>query len=89
MRISTLQMYQQGIEAFGKQQTKLSHLQQQISSGVRITKPSDDPAASARVLQLGEVAPVAHRSLLPQQPLHLPLHGRPESPVWPLALPGS
>jgi flagellar hook-associated protein 3 FlgL len=52
MRISTLQIYQQGIEAFGKQQTKLSHLQQQISSGVRITKPSDDPAASARVLQL-------------------------------------
>jgi|GEM_PF-253183 len=52
MRISTLQIYQQGIEAFGKQQTKLAKLQDQISSGVRITKPSDDPAASARVLQL-------------------------------------
>lgn len=54
MRISTSQIYQQGIESFGKQQTKLSHLQQQISSGVRLTKPSDDPAAASRVLELDQ-----------------------------------
>ncbi|MBT3203619.1 MAG: flagellar hook-associated protein FlgL [Gammaproteobacteria bacterium] len=52
MRISSVQIFQQGIEAFGKQQSKLSDLQQQISSGVRLTKPSDDPAASSRVLEL-------------------------------------
>ncbi|MBT4075569.1 MAG: hypothetical protein HOE78_03210 [Gammaproteobacteria bacterium] len=52
MRISSVQIFQQGIEAFGKQQSKLSDLQQQISSGVRLTKPSDDPAGSSRVLEL-------------------------------------
>lgn len=52
MRISTTQIFTQGLQAFGVQQTKLAHLQQQISTGVRITKPSDDPAGSARVLEL-------------------------------------
>ena len=54
MRISTTQIYRQGIEAFGQQQVKLSRLQQQISTGVRLTRPSDDPAASARALELQE-----------------------------------
>ena len=54
MRISTTQIYLQGIEAFGKQQVKLSDLQQQISTGVKLSKPSDDPAASTRVLELQE-----------------------------------
>ncbi|MCK4710882.1 MAG: flagellar hook-associated protein FlgL, partial [Gammaproteobacteria bacterium] len=52
MRIATIQTYQQGIEAFANQQSKLLVLQKQISSGVRITKPSDDPVASSRVLEL-------------------------------------
>jgi len=52
MRIATIQTYRQGIEAFSKQQSKLANLQQQISTGIRLTKPSDDPAASSRVLEL-------------------------------------
>jgi flagellar hook-associated protein 3 FlgL len=52
MRISTRQIYTQGIEAFQQQQQKLAKLQQQISSGVRLNKPSDDPAAASRVLEL-------------------------------------
>jgi flagellar hook-associated protein 3 FlgL len=52
MRISTSQQYLQGIESFGNQQSKLAELQKQISSGVKLTKPSDDPAASSRVLEL-------------------------------------
>ena len=52
MRISTTQIYQQGVEAFGQQQIKLAKLQQQISTGVKLTKPSDDPAASSRLLEL-------------------------------------
>jgi flagellar hook-associated protein 3 FlgL len=52
MRISTTQIYTQGVEAFQQQQAKLAKLQQQISSGVRITKPSDDPAASSRILEM-------------------------------------
>jgi flagellar hook-associated protein 3 FlgL len=55
MRISTTQIYTQGLRAFGTQQTKLAHLQEQISTGTRITKPSDDPAASARVLELEQI----------------------------------
>jgi flagellar hook-associated protein 3 FlgL len=46
MRISTRQIYTQGVEAFQQQQQKLAKLQQQISTGVRLTKPSDDPAAA-------------------------------------------
>ncbi len=55
MRISTTQIYGQGLRAFGVQQTKLAHLQEQISTGHRVTKPSDDPAASARILELEQV----------------------------------
>ncbi len=52
MRVSTTQIYTQGVEAFQQQQVKLAKLQQQISTGVKITKPSDDPAASSRILQM-------------------------------------
>ena len=55
MRISTSQIYQQGIEAFAQQQVKLSKLQLQISSGIRLNKPSDDPSASTRVLELQQL----------------------------------
>jgi len=52
MRISTRQIYTQGVEAFQQQQQKLARLQQQISTGVRLSKPSDDPAAASKVLEL-------------------------------------
>ncbi len=52
MRISTRQIYTQGVEAFQQQQQKLAKLQQQISTGVRLTKPSDDPAAASKILEL-------------------------------------
>ncbi len=52
MRISTIQFYLQGTQAFGNQQVKLAKLQEQISTGLRIANPSDDPAGAARVLEL-------------------------------------
>jgi flagellar hook-associated protein 3 FlgL len=58
MRISTTQIYGQGLKAFGDQQTKLAKLQQQISTGQKLTKPSDDPAGSARVLELEQVVAI-------------------------------
>ncbi len=58
MRISTTQIYGQGLKAFGEQQAKLAKLQQQISTGQRLTKPSDDPAASARVLELEQTVAI-------------------------------
>jgi len=58
MRISSLQVFNQGVEAFNRQQTKIAILQEQISTGNRLTKPSDDPAASARVLELEQTVSV-------------------------------
>ena len=55
MRVGTSQIFTQSIEAFQQQQVKLLKLQQQISSGVRLTKPSDDPLASAQVLEMEQV----------------------------------
>ncbi|MFT5218345.1 MAG: flagellar hook-associated protein 3 FlgL [Planctomycetota bacterium] len=52
MRVSTVQIYRQGVAAFQQQQSKIAVLQQQISTGSRLSKPSDDPAASSRVLEL-------------------------------------
>ncbi len=52
MRISTRQIFTQGVEAFQQQQQKLAKLQQQISTGVRLQKPSDDPSAAAKILEL-------------------------------------
>lgn len=58
MRISSLQLFTQGLRAFEDQQSKISILQEQISTGTRLTKPSDDPAAAARVLELEQVVAV-------------------------------
>lgn len=52
MRLSTNQIFRQGVSAILDQQSKLAQTQQQISSGKRINKPSDDPAGAARVLDI-------------------------------------
>ncbi|HSH71447.1 MAG TPA: flagellar hook-associated protein FlgL [Methylophilaceae bacterium] len=52
MRISTNTIYQAGINKIGALQSEQAKLQQQISTGKRITSPSDDPVAAARVLEL-------------------------------------
>lgn len=55
MRVGTNQIFTQSVEAFQQQQVKLLKLQQQISTGQRLTKPSDDPLASAQVLEMEQV----------------------------------
>jgi flagellar hook-associated protein 3 FlgL len=52
MRISTFQLYQQGVNNMLQQQVNLSATEAQLSSGKRLVHPSDDPAASLRSLQL-------------------------------------
>ena len=52
MRISTNTIYQAGISKISALQSDQAKLQQQISTGKRITSPSDDPVAAARVLEL-------------------------------------
>lgn len=52
MRLSTSQLFKQSIADILDKQSKLGEIQQQVASGKRISKPSDDPAAVARVLDI-------------------------------------
>jgi flagellar hook-associated protein 3 FlgL len=57
MRISTAQAYETSISNLQKRQSTLSDAQERLTSGKRVLKPSDDPAAAA----------VAERALATQQ----------------------
>lgn len=52
MRISTNTIYQSGISKISSLQADQTKLQQQISTGKRITLPSDDPISSTRALEI-------------------------------------
>ncbi|GAB5453020.1 MAG: flagellar hook-associated protein FlgL [Halioglobus sp.] len=54
MRISTVQIFQQGISAIMAQQNKLAFTEQQLATGRRILTPSDDPVAAAQILDISE-----------------------------------
>ena len=52
MRISTNSIYQSGVTRIGNIQSEQAKLQEQISTGRRISSPSDDPVAAARALEI-------------------------------------
>jgi len=54
MRISTSWAQQLGVNAMNAQQVKMSKTQMQLSLGVEVLTPSDDPAAAVRILSLQE-----------------------------------
>ncbi len=54
MRISTSTIYDSNVAALNQQQARLLHTQQQIATGRRILTPADDPAASARALEVSQ-----------------------------------
>lgn len=54
MRISTAQIYRNGLTAMQSRQMDLSRTQQQLATGKRLLTPADDPAASAQALKLHE-----------------------------------
>lgn len=54
MRVSTAQMFQQGINAILDQQAKMAHTEQQLATGRRILTPADDPVAAAQILDISE-----------------------------------
>ena len=58
MRISTFQLYQQGVTSMLNQQAALAKTQQQLATGKNILAPSDDPSAATRVLELGQLIDV-------------------------------
>jgi flagellar hook-associated protein 3 FlgL len=52
MRVSTSQLYEQGISTLNKQTSQYMKLQNQLATGRRVLTPSDDPVASARALEV-------------------------------------
>ena len=54
MRISTSQLFQQSVEAMLERQRELSQTELQVASGKRTQRPSDDPSAAVRILDLNE-----------------------------------
>ena len=52
MRVSTSMIFEAGVSAINKQSAALLHIQQQVASGRRILRPSDDPVAAARALEV-------------------------------------
>ncbi|WP_026295970.1 flagellar hook-associated protein FlgL [Aromatoleum toluclasticum] len=52
MRISTGMIFDAGRNSMMRQSADLVHTQQQLSSGLRVLRPSDDPIAAARALEV-------------------------------------
>jgi flagellar hook-associated protein 3 FlgL len=52
MRISTSQIFNQSLKSMQRQQSELQISQSQLSSGLRLQKPSDDPTGMGRALNL-------------------------------------
>ena len=55
MRLSTSQIFQQGVTSMLNNQAELAKTQQQLATGKRILAPSDDPAAATRILGLNQI----------------------------------
>ncbi len=54
MRMSTAQVYYQNVTNMMQKQTRLNELSEQLSTGKRFLKPSDDPVAAVRALDISE-----------------------------------
>jgi flagellar hook-associated protein 3 FlgL len=52
MRLSSSQIYQQGVNAILNKQSELAKTQLQLATGKRVLAPSDDPTASTRIIDL-------------------------------------
>lgn len=52
MRISSLQINQQGVNSMLDLSRQVADTQKQIASGTRITNPSDDPVGAARMIKI-------------------------------------
>ena len=54
MRVTTGMIYDTGVAQMQRQSAQLLDTQQQVSTGRRILRPSDDPVASARALEVSQ-----------------------------------
>lgn len=58
MRISTGMIFDTGRNSLMRQQSDFLHTQQQLASGKRVVKPSDDPIAASRALEVTQTKSV-------------------------------
>lgn len=61
MRVSTAYFTQRGLTSMLEQQKRLADIQEQISSGKRLLRPSDDPTGSAQILRLEQALSVTNQ----------------------------
>ena len=54
MRVTTGMIYDSGLASIQKQNSRLLDTQEQVATGRRILRPSDDPVASARALEVSQ-----------------------------------
>lgn len=54
MRISTSEIFGNGINAIQRQQAQLTRTQEQLATGRRVLRPSEDPGAAVQALKLRE-----------------------------------
>jgi len=55
LRVSTSQFHKVAVDSMLEQQKKLSKIQQQVATGRKIHRPSDDPVASAKIVKLNDI----------------------------------
>ena len=58
MRVSTGMIFDAGVASINRQTASLLNVQQQVASGRRILRPSDDPVAAARALEVTQASDV-------------------------------
>ena len=61
MRVSSNQTQFTAINSMLEQQAKLSAVQQQVATGRRISKPSDDPVAASKIVNLKDIMSVTEQ----------------------------
>ncbi len=61
MRVSTAYFTQRGLNSMLEQQGRLTEIQEQISSGKRLLRPSDDPTGAAHILRLEQALSVTNQ----------------------------
>ncbi len=61
MRVSTNQLHNTSVQNMTGQQSRINESQDQLSSGQRVRRPSDDPTASARALDLERAVSAVER----------------------------
>lgn len=61
IRVSTTNLFDQGLSAIAERQRGLLDLQQQVSTGRRVARPSDDPIAAGRILDVTQSQAVSEQ----------------------------